>query len=263
MQDNAGRVESGIKLIWRMTVLQTKYPLVGVVWPILAVLLWHLVTTLEGTIAMGIAYGAWRFDFLRTLPEPGGSGEQLLLEIGISLLAVVATAGIFALVGLAYGKATVRCVGLEHRATRWMPTARQMPRYLVASSLKVFLLLWAYAAFIFPGVYLTARLMYVQHALIDKDLGVWEAFRESWRLSDRAGGGLVGLVGWLLVIGILSSVVITLALFETSYGMVAGEMILMGIVGSDYVMAQAITYAELQEGPPEADAAAAEAPVPA
>ena len=93
------------------------------------------------------------------------------------------------------------------------------------------------ACFIIPGIYFACRFYFYGYALVDKRLGVFEAFREAARLSEGARWALFGLSAINIVLNMLPFAMIVTSLAQV-YAYNKQEELAKGVsplLGSDDV----------------------------
>ena len=72
--------------------------------------------------------------------------------------------------------------------------------YFLVTVVSGMLVLIGFIFLIVPGIYIMARLMFVQYLVVDRNLKFNEAIKMSWEISD---GHVFSIVGFLAVMGFL------------------------------------------------------------
>ena len=81
------------------------------------------------------------------------------------------------------------------------------------------------ACFIIPGIYFACRFYFYGYALVDKNLGVFESFKEAARLSEGARWGLFGLSIINSVLNVLPFALIVTSLAQVYAYKKQGELV--------------------------------------
>lgn len=232
----------GPKLIWTVSVLQCKSFRFGVLFPTLAALAWGLLGATNAVISQGLVQGNWSYSFTNTPTKSPMTATEMAVNIGFEVL----LAGLTAAIGLSLGLATLRHLG-SPRGRVHPAIAARWGRVVVASTLKFLLIILACVPFFFPGVWLAARLIYVQNLILERDLSFSDAVNESWRLTSSIQWRLFSFMLALLAIAIVAALATLYAFEEWVYSEFAASLMFVAIFGVDYAMGQAMTYDWLRE----------------
>lgn len=92
-------------------------------------------------------------------------------------------------------------------------SVRTVINYFVADTLFGVLVVLGLFLLIVPGIYLALKLQYYQYLIVDKDMGIIDAFKESSRLTEGVKWELFKFDLTLILIGIAGALALLVGLF--------------------------------------------------
>lgn len=161
-----------------------------------AVLVLAFLITLALSLAIGLVTGLFSVIF-ESVPELG-TGVYLFMQLISIIVSLWTTYNLYhMMIKLNDGK-TVKATDVIHFSNEMLP---KFGNYILGNLLLVLVILLGFIAFIIPGIYFSVRFMFVPYLLIDKNMGVMDAFKKS---SDMTRGEIWHLIGFsLLSFGII------------------------------------------------------------
>ncbi len=161
-------------------------------------------------------------------------GMSAFLALAISIVSVLATAGMIKIfIRYIRGDRNVSFSNLFD-----IRDPMQLLKFLGASILLGIIILIGFVLFIVPGVYLMLKYYYVPYLIVDRNMGISEAFKKSAQMTE-------GVKMDLLVFGLLCFGVLVLGFVA----FIVGVLVAMPVVtlASVYIYNELLNYAEHNE----------------